>query len=291
MTTRALKMEGPWHKGNLHLHTNRSDGRLALASVAEKYAAAGYDFIAITDHWKSYCTNGEQQPLMILNGVELDGHDTLGCYFHVLALGLARPLPENGLLLDAMAEARDQGALLIWAHPHWTGNQAAEALPHDFDGLEIYNHSSQCEIGKGYATSHWDTVLENRPDFLGIAVDDAHFQPRSGFWDGGWVSVCAPECSRAAILDALRRRHFYASQGPRIDRLVVKDNWLGIDTTPIRCARLVGPRHRGKWIHHAHDFRRAEFQMPTDWSFVRLEIEDACGKQAWTNPLGSMKTD
>ena len=40
MTTRALKMEGPWHKGNLHLHTNRSDGRLALASVAEKYAAA-----------------------------------------------------------------------------------------------------------------------------------------------------------------------------------------------------------------------------------------------------------
>ena len=39
MTPMTLKMEGPWHKGNLHLHTNRSDGRLALAAVAEKYAA------------------------------------------------------------------------------------------------------------------------------------------------------------------------------------------------------------------------------------------------------------
>jgi hypothetical protein len=282
-----LNLEGPWHKGNLHLHTTRSDGKLDLETVARRYAGAGYDFIAVTDHWKSYCANGEHQPLLILNGVELDGHDAQGSYFHVLALGLSQALQENGLLLDAMTQARQQGALLIWAHPHWTGNRAAEGLRHDFDGLEIYNHTSQCEIGKGYAAPYWDAVLETRPGFLGIAVDDSHFSPQSGFWNGGWVAVDAPACTREAILDALRRRRFYASQGPSIERLVVADNWLSVETSPIRCARLVGPRHKGQWICHDHDFRRAEFRLPPDWAFIRLEIEDADRHIAWTNTLGA----
>jgi hypothetical protein len=286
MKSFKLTLEGPWFKGNLHLHTTRSDGRLDLAAVTRKYAAAGYDFIAVTDHWKTYCANGARHPLVVLNGIELDGHDAQGSYFHVVALGLRQPLQENGLLLDAMAQAREQGALLIWAHPYWTGNRVAEALRHDFDGLEIYNHASQCEIGKGYASAYWDVLLETRPGVLGLAVDDAHFSPRSGCWNGGWVSVDAAACTREAILGALRRRRFYASQGPAIHRLEIADNWLAIETSPIRCARLVGPRHKGTWIHQDHDFQRAEFRLPTDWAFIRVEIEDAGRRKAWTNALG-----
>ena len=93
-------------------------------------------------------------------------------------------------------------------------------------------------------------------------------------------------CTREAILGALQRRRFYASQGPAIERLAVVDNWLSVETSPIRCARLVGPRHQGQWIHQNHDFRRVQFRLPSDWAFIRLEIEDADRKIAWTNALG-----
>ncbi len=41
---------GRWFRGNLHTHTNRSDGRLAPAEVIEWHVDHGYDFVAITDH-------------------------------------------------------------------------------------------------------------------------------------------------------------------------------------------------------------------------------------------------
>ena len=38
-------------KINLHTHTTRSDGAKTPEEVAEIYKKAGYDVIAITDHW------------------------------------------------------------------------------------------------------------------------------------------------------------------------------------------------------------------------------------------------
>ena len=40
------------YKGDTHLHTNRSDGQGEPFDVGCAYRAAGYDFIAITDHHK-----------------------------------------------------------------------------------------------------------------------------------------------------------------------------------------------------------------------------------------------
>ena len=39
-------------KINLHTHTTRSDGSRTPEEVAEIYKKAGYDVIAVTDHWK-----------------------------------------------------------------------------------------------------------------------------------------------------------------------------------------------------------------------------------------------
>ena len=287
MTTEKnpFRMAGPWFKGNLHLHTSRSDGELRPETVAQKYAAAGYDFIAITDHWQTFRSNGDRQPLLILNGVELDGRDAAGRYFHVLVVGPEHPIPQDTPLVDAIAAARQQKALVIWAHPHWTGNTVAEARGHGFDGLEIYNHGCQCEIGKGYATAQWDEMLETRSEVIGIATDDAHFTADSMFWKGGWVMVDAPRCERTAILEALRQGRLYASQGPSIHSLEVERDQVQIRTSPIRFARLVGPRCKGEWIHHAREFTEAAFRLPAGWDFVRLEIENAEGRRAWTNAL------
>jgi hypothetical protein len=43
----------------------------------------------------------------------------------------------------------------------------------------------------------------------------------------------------------------------------------------------------GKWINAIGNkpICRAEFELPRDWPYARLEIEDAAGKRAWSNPL------
>ena len=40
-----------FYKGNTHAHSTQSDGRLSPEEVFETYHSAGYDFLALTDHW------------------------------------------------------------------------------------------------------------------------------------------------------------------------------------------------------------------------------------------------
>ena len=47
--------KGRFWRGNLHTHSTRSDGGLPPEAVADFYTGAGYDFLALTDHfWESY---------------------------------------------------------------------------------------------------------------------------------------------------------------------------------------------------------------------------------------------
>ncbi|GAB6099161.1 DNA polymerase/3'-5' exonuclease PolX [Halanaerocella petrolearia] len=50
-------------KGDLHMHSNWSDGRLSIAEMAKACERRGYEYIAITDHTKS---------LKVANGLDYD---------------------------------------------------------------------------------------------------------------------------------------------------------------------------------------------------------------------------
>jgi hypothetical protein len=43
----------------------------------------------------------------------------------------------------------------------------------------------------------------------------------------------------------------------------------------------------GSWIKAREDapLEQTEFQLPSDWPYARIEIEDADGKRAWSNSL------
>ena len=43
--------KGNFFKGNLHGHSNYSDGKLTPEDVCNAYIETGYDFISITDHF------------------------------------------------------------------------------------------------------------------------------------------------------------------------------------------------------------------------------------------------
>lgn len=281
---------GRWYKGSIHLHTVGSDGHLTLDELVQKYSEAKFDFIAITDHWCLPELNGssDPSPLLVINGVELDGFDNLGAYYHVLAIGISlKPPLLTGNFVKILRSAYAQGAVLIWAHPHWTGNSLREGMRHKFHGLEIYNHSSQCENGSGYALSHWDGMLNHNPDFLGFATDDSHFIPDQPYWKGGWIMVNAEGCTEEVILESIRQGNFYATQGPEFKTIEYGEGTVTVETSLATYVRLIGPRRTGKWIHALgkEPVTRAEFELPRDWPYARLEIEDAGGKRAWSNPL------
>ena len=130
---------GRWYKGNIHVHTTASDGGKTWAEVGELYAGAGYDFVFATDHWVASNVEDESSssPLLWLDGIEIDGWDDSGAMYHVVCLGKTDPLDPETSFTDAMQSAREQGALLILAHPHWTGNTLQDALRWRFDGVEI----------------------------------------------------------------------------------------------------------------------------------------------------------
>jgi len=284
---------GRWYKGSVHLHTVRSDGHLTLDELVRKYSEEKFDFIAVTDHWCLPEINGNREdlPLLVIDGVELDGYDNLGTYYHVLAIGFSLRLPLiTNNFLKTLRSAHSQGAVLIWAHPHWTGNSLREGMRHKFHGLEIYNHSSQCENGSGYALSHWDGMLNHNPDFLGFATDDGHFIPGRPHWKGGWIMVNAAECTQHGILEGMQQGNFYATQGPDFKTIEYGENTVKVETSPVTYVCLIGPRRTGKWIHALSKtpICRTEFELPLDWPYARLEIEDASGKRAWSNPLWSL---
>ena len=88
------------YKGDTHLHTCRSDGKGEPFDVACAYRAAGYDFIAVTDHGR-YAPSDEAQKAVsaltdrfrIMHGEEV--HPKGGSYFHIVSLNADRHVTET----------------------------------------------------------------------------------------------------------------------------------------------------------------------------------------------------
>ena len=80
---------GNWYKGNLHMHTTVSDGTLSPEEAVARYRAAGYDFVALTDH-RTVNPPWEDEDFLILSGAEYDTGDPVGDMplFHILGIGM-----------------------------------------------------------------------------------------------------------------------------------------------------------------------------------------------------------
>ena len=52
MSTNPFRAPGEWLKAALHTHSTESDGTLPPARLVTTYEEAGFDVVAITDHWR-----------------------------------------------------------------------------------------------------------------------------------------------------------------------------------------------------------------------------------------------
>ena len=279
-----------WYKGNTHLHTTRSDGGKTYGEVADMYASAGYNFLVATDHFvaSDVARDISQAPLLWIDGVELDG-EVDGHTFHVVCLGHIEGIDPQAGLFPALNQVQAQDGIMILAHPFWSGNTFEDTQRWPFNGVEIYNHVCQWLNGKGDGRSYWNYMLSQSASagILAIASDDAHLTHEHRGWNGGWITVNAPELTPEAILNSIRCGNYYASCGPSFITLDFDGSAIYFTSSSVQFARMVGPAYHGKRIGSftGEMITGGEFAIPDDWPYCYLEIEDDSGHRAWTNTL------
>ena len=304
MVLSAFTAPGRFFRGNLHTHSNLSDGCLEPAEVCRRYKAEGYDFIALTDHFIGQygypiadTVPFRDEDFTTLLGAELhSGAMGNGELWHILAVGLPpdfAPANAPGFLPvegqesgpEIAARARAAGAFVAVAHPQWSGMTLDDARSIEAaHAVEIYNHgcATGCDRADGFHTA--DLLLSEGRRLSLIATDDAHFTEPDHF--GGWVMVKAEENDPAHLLDALKRGDFYSSQGPEIAGVAIEGAEVVVHSSAASAVIVQGHGSAATAIH-GRSMTRAAVPMArfaaSPW--IRVTVVDKAGKRAWTNPI------
>src|SRR3954453_5789696 len=149
LAVNPFREEGLWLRCALHAHTTNSDGELSPELLVRHYEWAGFDVLAITDHWVRTVERSSRKLLVVpsteLNATAGGPRDDA----HVLAVGVeADPeRPEDGFapLQEGVDWVRANGGLPYLAHTYWSGLRteqwdAVEGLL----GIEVWN--TGCEL-------------------------------------------------------------------------------------------------------------------------------------------------
>ncbi|NPD15882.1 CehA/McbA family metallohydrolase [Xinfangfangia sp. D13-10-4-6] len=300
----AFSAPGRFWRGNLHSHSNRSDGALTPEEVCRRYRAEGYDFLALTDHYVGIydyplvdTTPFRQADFTTILGAELhSGAMENGELWHILAVGLpadfpkigardwrAAPDQESGPALAARAAAA--GAFVTIAHPQWSGMTLADARSITAaHAVEIYNHGSAVCNDRGDGTQIADLLISEGRDLSLIATDDSHFKDPDYF--GGWTMVKAEENTPEALLAALKRGDFYSSEGPEIHDFRVAGDTVHVECSAVERVIALGQGSSSNCLW-GKSLTRAELslQWQSDTPWLRVVVIDAAGRRAWSNPI------
>ncbi|MDP8909275.1 MAG: CehA/McbA family metallohydrolase [Chloroflexota bacterium] len=297
-------LEPGWYRGDLHLHTIYSDGSGAPAQVSAAAAAAGLDFIGITDHNRAQSPSGlvpegEGWPLLV-PGVEVT---TYAGHFNVWGTDAwfdFRDPSEEGVR-GAMEAAVAAGGLISVNHPKPFGP------PWEYPALTTLAHG--IEVWNGWwsrlnhvSVRYWDERLRRGERHVALAGSDMHKLGLAGHPDDPlapaklghptlWVHV-AGELTITGVLDAVRAGRSFISDSPAGPQLYLTRN---ADT--LHC-RVGGGRGDALLLVADHGIVSAtpvtdddQFitvpvgGLPDSVTYVRAELHRAAGGiRALTNP-------
>jgi len=234
---------GTWYRGDLHAHSQYSDGDSPVRTVIASAEEAGLDFFVITDHdsslggvpahWQD--ADYASESLVLLYGMEwttAPGHANLwaAAPFDYAALWQARQQRDPAAAVRA---AHAAGALFSINHPSaylccpWLYD-----VPEGVDALEVWNDMYALpNFNRWAGHGFWDRLLADGRRLPGVGGSDTHML-------SGWLSrlvgignpttwVYAEELSAAGILAGIQAGHVtisYAPQAPRLEFSADPDN-------------------------------------------------------------------
>jgi len=296
---------GNWYKGNLHSHTTRSDGDATPEKVVSWYRRHGYDFLAITDH--DTITDVSALPggdMLLIPGVEFayEPDEEPGFFLDMLGINL-KTLPEfldpekkNHVTYDKKMSPQklidyinEAGGLPIMCHPYFMLNMTEPYLKyHSYLGLEAYNYVCEDMCGRGNHEIYWDALIHRGRKVYGFATDDSH----AANFGHAWIEVKAQEKTLPAILQAIREGSFYATSGIRIFDVELTGRHVKI--TFDRPCDVVFVTRWGNMVRsfaNTHELVDGQMRFSAEVDFgehekyLRIELRDANGNRAYTNPV------
>lgn len=304
MPTKFFSAAGKFYRGNLHTHSTQSDGVLSPEEVCRRYQAEGYDFIALTDHFVGLfdypitdTTAFHNERFTTIPGAELHtGSMENGHLWHIVAAGLPsdftppnaphfRPVKGSEPAASIAQRARDAGAFVAIAHPHWSGMTEADARTITAaHAVEIYNHGCVVDNDRGEGFLTLEHLLNSGRKLNLIATDDAHFNTPDFF--GGWVMVKATQNTPNALLTALKNGEFYSSTGPQIHDIRFTDEGIEVDCSAAATIIVQG-KGTSMATLHGQTMTTAQLSLERLASspWVRVTVIDRAGKRAWSNPV------
>jgi hypothetical protein len=279
--------KGTWLKGNTHTHTTNSDGKCTPLEIASEYERHGYDFVFLTDHEKRTVPDKKIRKPLLIPAEEI-AFNFKGYGYHFVCLGLKKEWAAGSCRspMQALARARREKVFVVQAHPYWCGipsNKCVYPRGLTCPGVEVYNKVCDRAIAKGYSSVHWDDLLDAGHRILGFAVDDTHIHSDIA---GGWIMVKAKARTPDAILTAIRNGKFYSSQEPEIKSIGIHSREIKITCSPVRRINFITNRASGCSISATTArLKEAVWTVPQSSTYVRVEIVNASGKTAWSNPI------
>ena len=297
---RALPFDEPgrFYRGNLHMHSTRSDGALDPAGAIAAYRNHDYDFVSLTDHfmprydWPLVDTRAFRTPTFTtLIGAELHtAAISTGEPWHILAVGLPLDFPRHDTAIsgaELAARAREAGAFVAVAHPNWYALRYDEAASIEAaHAVEVFNYGCHVEVDRGESWHVTDQLLCAGRRLTAVATDDSHFKVAD--YRGGWVQVKAASLDPDALLAALKAGHFYSSSGPELRDVRLENGRIRVSCSPVRAIAVTGRGARSVRLNAAPGETVSEADLPLEKigdGYCRVTVVDAHGGRAWTNPI------
>ena len=193
-------------------------------------------------------------------------------------------------------EGNEAGYLVAYNHPGWSLESILDVgRIEGFYAMEIYNHD--CATFSGFPGDDgrlYDQLLANGKNIFCLANDDNHnklpFDHPCCDSFGGFNMIKAEELTYPAIIAALEKGHFYASQGPLFHDLYIEDGKLIVECSGVReihlrtCGRPnASGLYRQYYAPKGETLCHAEIPLLEEDRYVRVELCDHEGYKAWSH--------
>lgn len=231
-------------KGEVHCHTYESDGIQDVCHTVGNYRSAGYDFLAITDHYITMPSEkakkmfddapvdmtlllGEEchVPTEQIHAVHIGGSQSVNAYFRdhpnaaeqeMLAIEAQLSLPAHINRRDyawrvwIARKAREFGGLSILAHPHWIWFNTyfmASAITQQLLADGIYDALDITDEEADTTVALWAEMQAQGHRIPVVGCTDSHYTDANSPHRparGGYTLVFAADRGERSILNAIR---------------------------------------------------------------------------------------
>ena len=288
-------------KGDLHIHTNRSDGIASPQDMYAKLRECKFNFCCLADHDLPGDTPHFEDSLLALCGQELS--DDNG---HIVALSSEINRKQYDTISGQLIAVRESGGFSILNHPKirefvsdqsptYTASRLVNELAGLFGGIEVYTHN----VGSGFKLAIdrldvvWTSMLNQQikpEDFkpvwaFGSSDSHAtrHITPNVG------IMVWADDLNEKSIMNSIRKGSFYslANSKSRFKKIELRGNILRVVSDDAIMIRMIKRAALPVSVVSSNETGELElvYHINGDEGYLRIEAMDDQGNCAYSNPI------